>query len=202
MKEVDARGLACPAPVLQTKAAVEQEGADKVKVVVDNEASQQNVKRFLESKGFVVSLARDGDDFSILGTGGEEPLLEPAPSAEPEAAAKKIMVMCSADRMGTGDDDLGRALMVNFIKTLEEMGPELWRLVFVNSGVKLTIEGSHVLDVLQRYEKEGLSILVCASFTSALASFRLPFSSQARHLATSAESRLSCFLAPGWTKVL
>jgi len=163
MKEIDARGLACPAPVLQTKAAVEQEGAGKVKVVVDNEASQQNVKRFLESKGFAVSLVREGDDFSVVGNGGQESLPAKAPVAEPGAAAKKILVMCSADRMGTGDDDLGRALMVNFIKTLEEMGPELWRLVFVNSGVKLTVEDSAVLEVLQRYEKQGLAILVCGT---------------------------------------
>jgi selenium metabolism protein YedF len=73
------------------------------------------------------------------------------------------MVMCSADRLGTGDDCLGRALMVNFIQTLEEMGPELWRLVFVNSGVKLTTGGSAVLDVLQRYEQAGLTILVCGT---------------------------------------
>jgi selenium metabolism protein YedF len=163
MKEIDARGLACPAPVLQAKAAVEQEGAAQVKVVVDNAASQQNVKRFLESKGFAVALAREGDDFSVVGTGGPEPLPEQSFAAESEAAAKKILVMCSADRMGTGDDDLGRALMVNFIKTLEEMGPELWRLVFVNSGVKLAIDGSPVLDVLKRYEKEGLTLLVCGT---------------------------------------
>ena len=163
MKEIDARGLACPAPVLQTKAALEQEGAAQLKVVVDNEASQQNVKRFLECKGFAVSLAREGDDFSVVGTGGQEPLPAQAPAAESDAAAKKILVMCSADRMGTGDDDLGRALMINFIKTLEEMGPELWRLVFVNSGVKLTVEDSAVLDVLQCYEKQGLTILVCGT---------------------------------------
>ncbi|MEN8753008.1 MAG: sulfurtransferase TusA family protein [Desulfobacterales bacterium] len=34
MKEIDARGLSCPAPVLQTKAVVEQEKADAVRVVV------------------------------------------------------------------------------------------------------------------------------------------------------------------------
>ncbi len=163
MKEIDARGLSCPAPVLQAKAAVEQEGATQIKVVVDNEASQQNVKRFLESKGFSVELERSGDDFVIAGSGEGKPAVEEAPVVSAEGDAKKIVVMCSADRMGTGDDDLGRALMVNFLKTLEEMGPELWRLVFVNSGVKLTTEDSAVLDVLQGYEKAGLTILVCGT---------------------------------------
>ena len=71
--------------------------------------------------------------------------------------------MIASDRMGFGDDDLGRMLLVNFIKTLNEMGDELWRLIFVNNGVKLTIGGSEVLDVLKGYEKEGLTILVCGT---------------------------------------
>jgi len=73
------------------------------------------------------------------------------------------MVMCSTDRMGVGDDELGLKLMVNFLRTLKEMGPELWRLVFVNNGVKLTIDGSEVLENLKGYEKAGLKILVCGT---------------------------------------
>jgi selenium metabolism protein YedF len=73
------------------------------------------------------------------------------------------MVMCATDRMGFGDDELGKKLMVNFLRTLKEMGPELWRLVFVNNGVKLTIDGSEVLEDLQAFEKEGLTILVCGT---------------------------------------
>jgi len=71
--------------------------------------------------------------------------------------------MCATDRMGFGDDDLGLKLMVNFLRTLKEMGPELWRLVFVNNGVKLTIGGSEVLGDLQAYEKAGLKIMVCGT---------------------------------------
>jgi selenium metabolism protein YedF len=73
------------------------------------------------------------------------------------------MIMVATDRMGWGDDELGKLLMINFIKTLKEMGPELWRLVFVNNGVKLTIETSPVLEDLAGYEKEGLTILVCGT---------------------------------------
>jgi anti-anti-sigma regulatory factor len=68
--------------------------------------------------------------------------------------------MCATDRIGFGDDALGLKLMVNFLRTLKEMGNELWRLVFVNNGVKLTIEGSDVLEELKDYEKSGLKILV------------------------------------------
>jgi len=73
------------------------------------------------------------------------------------------MVMCATDRIGFGDDELGLALMVNFLRTLKEMGDELWRLVFVNNGVKLTIDGSEVLEDLKKYEKDELKILVCGT---------------------------------------
>jgi selenium metabolism protein YedF len=73
------------------------------------------------------------------------------------------MVMCATDRMGFGDDELGLKLMVNFLRTLKEMGPDLWRLVFVNNGVKLTIDGSEVLADLKAYEAAGLKILVCGT---------------------------------------
>ena len=73
------------------------------------------------------------------------------------------MVMCATDRIGFGDDHLGLKLMINFLRTLGEIGDELWRLVFVNNGVKLTIDGSEVLEDLKNYEKEGLKVLVCGT---------------------------------------
>jgi selenium metabolism protein YedF len=163
MKEIDARGLVCPAPVMQTKAAVENEGATAVDVVVDNAAAQQNVQRFLESKGFATTIEQQGDDFRVKAHLKASAAAGPAPAPVAAAEQKKIVVLCAADRIGFGDDELGRKLLVNFIKTVREMGRELWHLIFVNNGVKLTIGGSPVLEDLQEYEKEGLKILVCGT---------------------------------------
>jgi selenium metabolism protein YedF len=168
MKEIDARGLACPAPVLQTKATLQEEKPHSVCVRVDTAASQQNVQRFLESQGFQAKLEQKGGDYLVIGTCVSAPGTQvPSPAEQPipkqQTDAKKIMVMCATDRIGFGDDQLGLALMVNFLRTLKEMGPELWRLVLVNNGVKLTIDGSEVLEDLKEYEKAGLKILVCGT---------------------------------------
>ena len=168
MKEIDARGLACPAPVLQTKAALQEEYPNRIRIVVDNAASQQNVQRFLEPQGFEVTREQDGTDFWVLGAcASDHAHLSPSPSgrssAQASTANNKIMVMCATDRMGFGDDELGLKLMANYLRTIKEMGDELWRLVFVNNGVKLAIEGSEVLEDLKDYEKEGLKILVCGT---------------------------------------
>ena len=163
MKEIDARGLACPAPVLQTKATLQEENPSGVSVIVDNAASQQNVQRFLESQGFRTTLEQRGPDYLVIGTCGDQPQPDAQPIPETAADACKIMVMCATDRIGFGDDDLGLKLMVNFLRTLKEMGPDLWRLVFVNNGVKLTIDGSEVLEDLMAFETGGLKILVCGT---------------------------------------
>lgn len=163
MKEIDARKLPCPAPVIQTKAALEEERPEGLRVVVDNVAAQQNVQRFLESQGFLTKLECIGTDYVVTGTCDLQSFAQSQPVLEISGDADKIMIMCATDRIGFGDDALGQKLMANFLRTLKEMGDDLWRLVFVNNGVKLTIEGSEVLEDLKAYESSGLEIFVCGT---------------------------------------
>jgi selenium metabolism protein YedF len=161
--EIDCRGLACPAPVLQTKEALEREHPQVIKVVVDNEASRQNVVRFMTSQKLEVSIQEVGKEFHVTGTVVGAPVPEIPSAKKAEEGHRKIMVMVTNDCMGHGDDVLGQKLMLSFLKTLKEMGEELWRLVFVNNGVKMTIEGSEVLPIIQEHEKAGIHILVCGT---------------------------------------
>ena len=157
--------MACPAPVLKTKELIEQEKPENLIVIVDNEAARQNVTRFMEYQGFNVSASEEGTDFHVTGHAGEgaESAAKPEKTIESEEWKQKIMVMVGSDRMGHGDDALGLKLMVSFLKTVKEMGDELWRLVFVNNGVKMTTSDSEVLPVLEELEKSGVYILVCGT---------------------------------------
>lgn len=163
MKEINCSGLACPAPVLKTKEAIEKDGLTEISVIVDNEAAKQNVSRFLGTKNFGTSVKEEAGLFYITGKIDGEGSREDVILEEPEAAGQKIMVMVTSDTVGHGDDELGKKLMASFLKTLKEMGNELWRLVFVNNGVKLTIDDSDVLDDLKDLEKNGIHILVCGT---------------------------------------
>jgi len=166
-KTIDARGLSCPAPVLMAKEAVEKDHLAVVEVLVDNEAARENVSRFLGSQQFSVSAVLEGNDFKISARRQRdvpETIQEPEISCKAAAEHKqKIMVLLATDRLGFGDDELGRKLVISFIKTLKEMGDDLWRLVLVNNGVKLTVADSPVIEDLAAYEKEGLTILVCGT---------------------------------------
>jgi len=161
--EIDARGLACPAPVLQTKEAVDKESPNTIKVIVDNEAASQNVTRFLTSQHYQVSVEPDGADFHVMGKREEDFVGFESPAPKTETAENKIMVMVTTDCIGHGDDELGANLMASFLKTLKEMGNELWRLALLNNGVKLAIESSGMLDSLKELEDAGVTILVCGT---------------------------------------
>jgi selenium metabolism protein YedF len=161
--ELDCRGLACPAPVLQTKKALDTKGPSRIVVTVDNEAAKDNVSRFLGSQGFEVSVRVEGNDFHVAGTKTGETVSKSAIIEEQEEEKQKIMVMVATDRMGYGDDVLGKKLMQSFLKTLQEMDDELWRLVFVNNGVRLTTGTSEALPDLKELEEQGIRILVCGT---------------------------------------
>jgi selenium metabolism protein YedF len=164
MKQIDARKLSCPAPVLAIKEAVESEHPEIIEVLVDNDAARQNVSRFLESRSYRILVQPDGPDFRITGTSGEKAVPEDKTAIKIEdSESRKIMVMIATDRIGFGDDELGIKLMISFVKTLKEMGSELWRLVFVNNGVKLTITGAEVLEDIRSLADNGVHILVCGT---------------------------------------
>jgi selenium metabolism protein YedF len=162
-RELDCRGQACPHPVLKTKEIVDQGDAQQLTVLVDNEAARENVSRFLERSGYRVEVAARGTDLAVSGIRTQKSSGQAAADTWEEAELKKILVLVGTDRLGTGDDELGRKLIVNFISTLKEMGRELWCLVLLNAGVKLAVTGSEVLASLQELGQNGTMVLVCGT---------------------------------------
>ena len=50
-RSIDAKGLACPQPVILCRKAMAEAGLDEIEIVVDNEPARQNVIRFLRFTG-------------------------------------------------------------------------------------------------------------------------------------------------------
>ncbi len=166
--KLDCRKIDCPGPVLKTKQAIEEQGATDIIVIVDNDAAVENVTRLFNYYSFEVSVESDGLTSTIEGkSDGTE--ISPNSSEKKndtihnKQGNQKIMVMIGSSTIGNGDDELGAKLMTNFLKTLNEMGKDLWKLVFVNNGVKLTIEDSSVLSILKDLEKSNAHLLVCGA---------------------------------------
>lgn len=65
--KVDARGLACPQPVLLTMEAMKSTSDSEIEILVDNEASRENVSRAAAAQGWNVAQSDEvGEDFRIL----------------------------------------------------------------------------------------------------------------------------------------
>lgn len=163
MKELDCRGLACPMPVMQLRDLLAQGKPASVTMLVDNEAAKENVSRFLIHQGYQVTAEEINGDFKVAGIGTACEIMNEQELTAVAGGNKKILVMITSDRIGHGDDGLGAKLLLNFLKTLKEMGSDLWRMVFVNNGVKLTVEHAESLPALQELAAAGVSLLVCGA---------------------------------------
>ena len=64
MKRVDARGLSCPEPVIQTKNAMASK-EEEDELPVDNVGAKENVSRFVMHQGYQVNVEEQGDDFLL-----------------------------------------------------------------------------------------------------------------------------------------
>ena len=63
---IDARGYACPMPVVMVQKAVRDGAPSTLEVLVDNQCAVENVTRFASNQGYRVSVRETGgDEFSL-----------------------------------------------------------------------------------------------------------------------------------------
>jgi len=165
---VEARGLACPQPVLLARKALAEHA--RIVVAVDDEAALENVKRMGASAGCQL-------DVEQLPDGSWRIHLQRASAGEPEAtasatsptacstpaAAGPFVIVLSADTMGRGEDELGRILLRTFLHCLTEQQDIPDAVILYNTGVKLAARGSAVLGDLKNLQAAGVTLLVCGT---------------------------------------
>ncbi|MGF6989868.1 selenium metabolism protein YedF [Lachnospiraceae bacterium PM6-15] len=158
MITVDARGFACPEPVIRTKKALDGAGADEVvEVLVDNEISLANVSKFGNDAGAKVTTKKVADGhFRVLLELGE------SRSSQKETDQRTIAVIDS-ETMGEGSEELGKVLMKGFVYALSQLDVLPDKVLFYNGGAKLTCTGSDSLEDLQYMEGEGVDIMTCGT---------------------------------------
>ncbi|MDO9041240.1 MAG: sulfurtransferase-like selenium metabolism protein YedF [Desulfocapsaceae bacterium] len=173
MNLIDCRGLSCPEPVLRAKAALEQ-GEGPFEILVDNEASKDNVLRFGQSRNCrvdSVTLADGSFRLSFLaenreGAGPSVSFDEAdyqcaIPGGAPTGC--NLVYVIASDCMGRGSDELGWALLQTYIATIKDVSPQPSRILFYNGGVKLVATAGKALEALQALEKKGVKILSCGT---------------------------------------
>ena len=167
-RTVDARGLECPKPVLLTRDAIKEGSSDAIHVIVDNKVSSENVKRMAESQGWNAEVKKSGDNIEVLVTRGEgavDPEAEAGAMVCPTVPGSQpnVVVLLASNLFGTGEEELGVILMRAFVKTLKEVEPAPSKVIFANSGVRLTTEGSELIEDIRALEEAGAEVISCGT---------------------------------------
>lgn len=171
MKEIDCRGLDCPEPVLKTRSALEESPAGTLKITVDNQVARDNILRFLQSKNLNPEWQESEGNYNITadlsvlepGTKAAGAIEETAGPVEDRYLKGRPVLFISTDQIGTGNSELGLLLMRNFIYTLTKRDELPEAVLFMNAGIKLSVEGSPVLAELRELESNEVKILVCGT---------------------------------------
>ena len=156
MKTIDCRNMACPLPVVTVKRALEEAAGESVQVMLDAGAPRENVTRFAVNRGFLVEETALENGYALLISG------QPGDSCSllPEKRGPRVLLV-SSDRLGEGPEELGRLLMKNFIITLLDVAETPDRMLFINTGIFLTTEGSEVVETLEKLGNRGVEVLSC-----------------------------------------
>ena len=171
---LDCTGCACPEPVVRTRDYLLKNAGQEFFVIVDNLPAKENVLRFLQARNVETHFSEKDGRWTIAaaGQGGDcgagligVNLRAAGDSSKPQpiVAEKKIVVLLTSDLLGVGDEELGKKLLLAFLKTLPEMGQELWRIVLLNSAVRLATDENAALPFLQKLAENGVSVLVCGT---------------------------------------
>lgn len=166
MITVNAMGDNCPIPVIKTKKAMQAlTGPETIEVLVDNEIAVQNVTKMATSSGGTVKSEKIADKeykVTIQMNGAPETVSEGEETCMPDARDNTVVVI-NSDRMGSGNDELGKVLIKGFIFAITQLDTLPKTMLFYNGGATLTTEGSDSLEDLKSLEAQGVQIMTCGT---------------------------------------
>jgi selenium metabolism protein YedF len=169
MRIVDTKGQLCPAPIIAAKKALKETvTGDSFKVLTDNKTSFDNLSRFLKDNKADFHVSETGGVWTLTVTKASSDVV--SSSAEeyctPEIShfeKGNFVVAITSDKMGEGDEDLGRLLISNFIKALKDLDKLPQHIVFYNKGVTLAVRDSPVIEHIKDLDKMGVEMHLCAT---------------------------------------
>ena len=165
-RKLDARNMACPLPVIESKKIlISMNEGESLEVLVDNHIAVQNLSKMAAQKNFPVTSEKIDENNYIVTFSIGETVIEDVNEEVPCYPDQKwdIVVVISSDKMGEGDEKLGRILMKGFIYALTELDVLPSTVLLYNGGAKLSVEDSESLQDLKTLEAMGVEILTCGT---------------------------------------
>ena len=160
--EIDARGLACPQPVVLSMKALAEIESGKIIVSVDNDVARDNVKRMAEHEGCAVTVEGKGDGFELQITRVPKAKFSPEWVTDQKAIGETLVYLFESDFIGR-NRELGKILINGFLNAIASLPKRKSQIVLISNGVRLAIAGSYVLDTLLELKQSGFEILICGT---------------------------------------
>lgn len=160
---VDARGMACPIPVVKANQALAQMNEGVLEVHVDNSVAVENLKRMALQKGLPVKTEQPEANHYVVTI----PVTGAVDTTMPEITCTdcgtNTVIAVDTDIMGRGNDELGAVLIKGFLFAVSRLETLPKTILFYNGGAKLTTEDSASLEDLRLMEQQGVEILTCGT---------------------------------------
>lgn len=159
MERIDCIGLVCPMPVIKTKKCFDSKEVKEALIIVDNEVAKNNILRLAKGLKLNNKFTEENGIYNISLSRGEisETIVEE------ESLEKELAILVGSNKLGSGDDRLGETLMKVYINTLAESEVLPKNLMFINSGVFLTCEGSDVIEAIDFMISKGVNVFSCGA---------------------------------------
>ncbi|HAK87791.1 MAG: hypothetical protein A2077_02790 [Nitrospirae bacterium GWC2_46_6] len=179
---IDAKGLACPKPVILAEDALSKISEGIVDILVDNEASVNNLNRFASKNGMYSETIKEDSYWRVKIVKGypcELPGKEPPKGTVPDLrteqrgvvesglspkqeSAKELLLIVASDSMGK-DEELGKMLMKGFFETMKVYKELPHTLFFLNAGVRLTTVNEDIYPIIREIADMGVEVFTCGT---------------------------------------
>jgi selenium metabolism protein YedF len=163
MRIIDARNQPCPQPVLLTRNALEQAApGEELEILLNTDLALTNVSNLLRERsvGFQCETAQGEHRLRVI---NPETCACAVNFGYASSKSGARTIVLKQEWMGHGSEELGRLLIKGFVNALPEIRPLPDVIICYNAGVRFAIEGSPVLEALQRLEIAGVKIFLCGT---------------------------------------
>lgn len=163
---IDARGKLCPIPVVETNKKLKTlSQGDTLEVQVDNFIAVQNLSKMAEQKKLLLDTKKINENNYLVTFTKKtnDDTVKKDTDGLDHSGTDKTVVVLATDKMGQGDERLGKILMKGFIYALTEQEELPEAILLYNSGCYLSTEDSDSVADLQLLESQGVEILTCGT---------------------------------------
>lgn len=161
-KVIDAKGKACPMPVIMAKKEIDT-GVKFFDIEVDNKIAVENLKKLANSQGFTTTIEENDGNFKVNFSNGCEECEEVLAKVEGKKPLGNWSIFINKEIIGAGNEELGQSLMKMFIYTILE-GEDLPKsILFMNGGVKVPSLNEQGIEHLKVLQDKGVELLVCGA---------------------------------------